>query len=77
MYLSDKNLTDAETEFRKAITAKPDYADPYFHLAMILEARNDAVGAKANYQKFIELAKDISGDFLVKIQKRMAELKTP
>lgn len=75
LYMADRNLADAESEFRKAVTTKPDYADPYFHLAMILESRGDAAGAKANYQKFIELAKGVDGDFLVKVQKRMAELK--
>lgn len=77
LYMADKNLSDAESEFRKAIEIKSDYADPYFHLAMILESRNEPAGAKANYQKFLEHASGVDGEFLVKVQKRIAELKVP
>lgn len=77
LYLANRDLTEAETHFQKAIQAQSDYAEPYFHLALLLEARGDQAGAKKNYLKYVELARGISADFLLKIQKRIAALQTP
>jgi Flp pilus assembly protein TadD len=70
-------LEEAESNLQKAIQIRPEYAEPYFHLALLLEARGDLAGAKRNYARFVELANGISADFLFKVQKRFAALATP
>lgn len=76
LYLVNRDLSEAESHFQKAIEARPDYADPHFHLGLLLEARGDLEGAKRSYLKFVELARGIDADFLLKIQQRVASLRT-
>ena len=76
LYLSNRDLAEAEVQFQKALQSKLDYADPYFHLGMLYEARGERAKAKENYLKFMELAKGVGADFLLKVQSRVASLQT-
>lgn len=74
LYLSNRDFAEAESHFEGAIKNKPDYAEPYLHLALLMETRGDFTGAKTQYQKYTKLARGVSADFLLKIQERMSAL---
>ncbi len=76
LYMTNHDLTEAENHFQQAIQAKSDYADPYFHLGLLQEARGDISAAKASYQKFVSLSEGVSADIVVKVQNKIATLKT-
>lgn len=74
LHMEGLNLTEAEEDFGKAIASHPSYADPWFHRALVLEAQGDLGEAKKNYEKFIELSRDIDAPFILRIQERVAGL---
>ncbi len=74
LYLANRDLNEAESHFQKAIALKGDYADPYFHLGVLMEARGDINGAKKNYLKYMELARGISAENLLRVQQRISSL---
>ena len=75
LYLTDRNLIEAAHQFEKAIALDANYADPHFHLALVLEAKGDSSGAKTHFLKFLELAKNLDADSLLKVERRIATLK--
>lgn len=76
LYMTHHDLTEAENHFQKAIQARLDYADPYFHLGLLQESRGDLSAAKASYQKFVALSQGVSAEIVLKVQNRIASLKT-
>lgn len=77
LYLANHQVNEAQESLQKAVQLKANYADPYLHLAMLYEARGDKSQAKENYQKFLDEAKGVEADFLLKIQQRMSEISKP
>lgn len=63
--LIDRNPA-AESEFRKAIELKPDYADPYFYLGEVLYYDEKPTEAKESIEKGLALRPDSSqGNFFL------------
>lgn len=53
IYLAERNIDNAESEFKKAIDISPDYLAPYSDLAKIYLARKDVERAKEQYKTII------------------------
>ena len=49
------NLEQAATAYRKAVTVKPDYAEAYSDLGVVLESLGDLPGAEEAYKNALAL----------------------
>lgn len=77
IYLLRHESTQARDALQKAIELRSDYAEPYFHLALLSESEGKAQEAKQYYTKYIDLAKGVDADLLLRIQQRISRLGSP
>jgi tetratricopeptide (TPR) repeat protein len=56
---------ETENAYRKAIDLAPGYALPYAHLGRLKGRNNQAAEAQSNFQKAVQLAKDVPSMILV------------
>lgn len=68
--------SQAITTFNKAILADPKYAEPYFHLALLLEKGGQVLDAASQYQRFLDLDPTIDSKLKGQIKMRILKLKT-
>jgi Tfp pilus assembly protein PilF len=54
-------LDEAETQFRKAIALRPDYAEAEANLGFVLAVRGDFAGATEHYQRALAINPNVRG----------------
>ena len=52
---NENKLEEAQAKFDEAITAKPDWADPYYYRGLALLAQGKSAEAKADFEKLLAL----------------------
>ena len=63
-------------DFNKALLTDPRYAEPYFHLALLLEKEGQAADAASQYRRFLDLSPDVDRKLKGQIEMRILKLKT-
>lgn len=73
--LMENSPGEAILSFNKAIRTSPDYADPYFHLALLLEKNGQTGQAVEQYRRFLDLSPAIDPRLKGEIEMRILALK--
>ena len=55
LYYNKKHNPEAEDAFTKAIARRPGMAEAYYYRGLSRYAQKNSAGAKADFQKFLEL----------------------
>ena len=65
----------AVEEYKKAIKADAQYADPYFNLGVMYEKMGNTEAAAESYRNFLERLGDKTSLFYKKVSNRLKEIQ--